>query len=204
MNIMSDISSDDLVAVRNRLTGLSFAISVYYLFGGKVMPSEVVLNYCKGIMPDFDMSSAVFIIIPLTNVVFCDGSNLIYVLWVLMGWWLFRYLTLGSWDGYQKRLKRDIASALMQDISTKEEVKMQINRIDSSHGYSLIYENRSDGLYINLCNSNSEAMLYEVKIPKSKLNMKVIFIVIFFRSSTLTFFLPLLLLLCAFSLTAYS
>jgi len=120
MSVMNDISSDDLVAVRNRLTTLSFIISVYHLFGGSIMSSDIVGESCKRIMPESYMSSAVSIKIPLTNVLFCDGSSLIFVLLALMGWWLYRYIALDSWSRFKVGFKRDITSILMRDKGTKD------------------------------------------------------------------------------------
>lgn len=79
-DMTDDLSANTLEAVRKSMTVMSFMIIVYYFAGGHIPNGEIAIK------------------LPLSNVTFENPERLMYALWLVMAWWVYRYFVLGAYD----------------------------------------------------------------------------------------------------------
>lgn len=96
-----DLSANTLETVRKNMTVMSFMIIVFFFAGGHIPDTGVILK------------------LPLSNIEFAKPERLLYVLWVMMAWWIYRYFTLGAWSEFVKWFDVDIQFKFKKGLVTR-------------------------------------------------------------------------------------
>ena len=170
------LSANTLEAVRRNMTVMSFMIIVFFFAGGQIPETGVVIK------------------LPLSNVEFTKPERLLYVLWIMMAWWTYRYFALGAWSGFKKDFSgeapnriysskiRWLVSWLLPDVSINHATQLNIN-LDTN--------------IVNLTANGSK-----IKEAEDYFSKRVLCIYIAAtRPSFATFILPIIMLEFAFILT---
>jgi hypothetical protein len=181
-----DLSASTLEAVRKSMTVMSFMIIIFFLAGGHIPASGVAIK------------------LPLSNVVFDKPERLLYALWVLMAWWVYRYFVLDALADFKEGFSIDLAATLMRvNGELKNDVHRYILNSDKlQDGYTIRYNKKSAYGDIVIGNS-SGGYVHEIKL-KSKVRPFDYFSTVTRGGSAVTFSLPLLMISSAFILTLIS
>jgi len=183
-----DLSASTLEAVRRNMTVMSFMIIVFFFAGGYLPSTGVAIK------------------LPLSDIKFTNPERLLYVLWMMMAWWTYRYFALGAWSGFKEGFGVDMAKVLMKNTTTNKAVTKVSNGNDRFQaGYSLHCKvSESSGKFsiaLREMNGNTQSY-YDTAYSSAPLALRAS--AAFTAPSSITFTLPLVMILFAFGLTAHS
>jgi len=174
-----DLSANTLEAVRKNMTVMSFMIILFFFAGGHIPDTGVVIK------------------LPLSNVEFDKPERLLYILWMMMVWWTYRYFALDSWSLSRKDFDDEwklspknswVISIVIDWLTDRKNTNPKMNILPASGGGYVI--NYTKGEQISLNNKWFEVAAWlwlRVSCP-----------------STATFWLPLVMILVAFGLTIFN
>ncbi|MBA6353175.1 hypothetical protein H4J45_07415 [Colwellia sp. BRX10-6] len=183
-----DLSASTLEAIRRNITVMSFMIIVFFFAGGYLPVTGDAIK------------------LPLSDVKFNNPERLLYVLWMMMmAWWTYRYFALGAWGGFRgvvdsewEHLPRkfsDIQSLIIKSLAFPAKwPDIPANRLSGIARRAGI-----DGEYqVTFAGAQKPPLKNKLTIFRLKIAVATRY------PSTITFFLPLIMIMVAFGLTVHS
>lgn len=180
-----DLSASTLEAVRKSLTVTSFMILVYHFADGNFTEVKGVAN----------SADALAIKLPLTNVIFNNPDRLLYVVWGVMIWMMFRYFQLGAWQNFKKSFWEDWGEVLLnrsdkckkwieENITNNSTSKVRVTSvtpIGNGHAKVIVFD------------SSDNETVYCVEMVNVLRDNRIILSTLFLKGSAATFVLPIFL-----------
>lgn len=177
-----DLSANTLEAVRRNMTVMSFMVIVFFFAGGHI--------------PDGGVTLKLF----LSNIEFTKPDRLLYVLWVMMGWWVYRYFTLSAWSDFKRKFSGEMSNFKLGTVSSWLLAPFTVS--DPSNTSGLLARHITGGL-----DSPTLTLAFNstpVGVINSHLGRRVFYMMVAVNNSSLiTFLLPIALIEFAFILTVF-
>jgi hypothetical protein len=183
-----DLSANTLEAVRKSMTVMSFMIIVYYFAGGHIPNGEIAIK------------------LPLSNVTFEKPERLMYALWLVMAWWVYRYFSLGAYSEFKESFKSEWLSSSKKIISIQRLIKSSIETPEGGWGDEIVGitghrpENSDSGLVSGRYSIYRQDKGH-ITITNELIIWRIRLVIATSCPSTLTFALPLILIVVAATLT---
>lgn len=177
-----DLSANTLEAVRKSMTVMSFMVIVYYFAGGHIPSGEIAIK------------------LPLSNVTFAKPERLMYALWLVMAWWVYRYFSLGAYGEFKDAFRKEWEQSPRKYISVSKLIMATVMPPKDGWrgGISGISQDRANvscNYTVTLGDGTGSTLNNELTVWRIRL------VIVTAYPSTLTFALPLILIVVAATLT---
>lgn len=166
-----DLSASTLETVRRNMTVMSFLIIVFHVAEGYLIDGSVRLL--------------------IINVEFLEPQRLVYILLGLLGWWLYRYFSLGALEEYKNGLSSECYNYLMTQEDTRSEIYKNFRESIAPEHIEMRVDKSSGQWEIYGYNTNAARTIKKNVLVPCKLQKHVQYVIPFKSHFTVTFSLPI-------------